>query len=165
MSEKPVNDIALTFAEQSVSAALNRLYAARYKKEGKGFISKLLKAIADSEEVQTRRIRMHLRGKIGDPDEYLQDLMKRKYEDYGRLLPAISAELYQKGKKTAAEAFEQFGEVAKIHYDMLTAAIRQESDNPKTYLICQVCGYIAVDDPPSKCPICGAVTAKFKMEE
>jgi rubrerythrin len=30
------------------------------------------------------------------------------------------------------------------------------------YYVCQVCGYIAEDEAPDRCPVCAAVIEKFK---
>jgi len=32
------------------------------------------------------------------------------------------------------------------------------------YFVCSVCGYIAENSPPEKCPVCSAVHGKFKKE-
>ena len=126
------------------------------------FLAGLLNAIAESEEIQARRAFMHLRGKIDDPSEYLIALKKNKFEAFSRLYPGISSELYSAGQKTTAEAFEQFGEVAKVHLDLLENVTDDIESGASGFFVCRVCGYIAADDPPSRCPVCGAVQAKFR---
>jgi len=163
MADKENKDIAMVFADESTSAARNKLYAARFKKKGKHFLAKLLNAISESEEVHARRAFMHLRGKIGDPDEYFNTLKKTKYEAFATVFPSTSSMLYRNGKKTTAEAFEQFGEVSKNHYDLMSTVSGEVAGDSTTYWVCQVCGYIAVDDAPGKCPVCGAITTKFNL--
>jgi rubrerythrin len=158
--EGPVKEIALAYAGLHTSAARNRLHAARLKKDGQKPAAELLTAVADAEEVQARRALMHLRGKIVDSQAHLAELEQTKYTAHSKRFPKISSMLESDGKSTAAEAFEQFGEVAKNHYDLLVAV--READTAAEHYVCQVCGYIAVREPPPKCPVCGAVTGKFK---
>jgi rubrerythrin len=165
MTDAKHSDIAMAFARESGSAARNRLYAARFKKEGKMALVGLLNAIAESEEIQARRAFMHLRGKIDNPSEYISALKKSKFEAYSRLYPGMSSKLYNAGQKTTAEAFEQFGEVAKVHLDHLDAVKDEIESRSPRFVVCRVCGYIAADDPPSRCPVCGAVQVKFRPVE
>jgi rubrerythrin len=165
LSDDRYQDIAGAYAEASVSAARNRLYAAMAKKEGDAGLAKLLNAMAASEEVQANRILMHLRGKIETPDrDRIKALAEEKFNAYSRLFPKISHELYEAARKTAGEAFEQFGQVFEGHFRKLEAHLESGADEETTYYICGVCGYIAEDDVPGKCPVCGAVGRKFSRE-
>jgi rubrerythrin len=158
--EGAVKEIALAYAAMLTSAARNRLYAARLKKDGRKTTAELLNAVADAEEVQSRRTLMHLRGKIADATAHLAELEQSKYTDHSKQFPKISNMLERDGQATAAEAFEQFGQVAKNHYDLLVSD--RDAPSSRAYFVCQVCGYIAGDEAPPKCPVCGAVTSKFK---
>lgn len=162
-SEKPETGIAAVFAAESASAARNRLYAARLgQSTEKSRLSELLSAVADAEDVQARRMLMHMRGKIGDPSAHLDALVRRKYAAYTTDYPKIADALANEGMKTAAEAFEQFGEVAKNHFDLIDEVASRRQPGPEAFYVCQVCGFIAAGEPPPKCPVCGAVKAKFK---
>ena len=159
------NDMANAYVKSTVSAALNNLYSMRLKKDGKVGLAKLLGAVAFAEEINARRILMHLRGKIEDPTIYVQDLMKIKKESFSEDYPRISKALKQSGSETASEAFEQFGEVAKIHFDLIEKVKGNEVVVASSYHVCAVCGYIAEAEAPEKCPVCGAVKSKFKTTE
>lgn len=166
MSDDRYQDIAGAYAEASVSAARNRLYAAKARKEGDAGLAKLLDAMAASEEVQANRILMHLRGKIDNPDrDRIKALAEEKFNAYSRLFPKISHDLYTADRKTAGEAFEQFGQVFEGHFRKLEAHLESGAKEETTYYVCGVCGYIAEDDVPNKCPVCGAVAKKFSEEE
>ncbi|MFP4387864.1 MAG: hypothetical protein ACLFPR_02810, partial [Desulfococcaceae bacterium] len=94
-------EIARSLVENQISADRNRLYAALARKNGREGLAKLLAAIADAEEVQIRRTRMHLRGKIdGDDLEWIEFLARQKFHAYSREFPRISSDLYQADKKT-----------------------------------------------------------------
>ena len=164
MTDDFISDMSVAFAFMSKSSALNDLYAKKLKREGQALLSSLLGAIARAEKVHARRTLMYLRGKIGDPAEYLTDLSHSKQTDATEKYPQISEKLGAAGNKKAAEAFDQFGEAARIHMELLRELIEGNVYNSMTYYVCQICGYIAKNIPPSNCPVCNAVQEKFKME-
>jgi rubrerythrin len=162
-SETHREDIGRSLVENRISADRNRLYAAIARKNGDEGAARLLDAIADAEEVQVRRIRMHLRGKVDhDVAAWAEALALRKFDAYTREFPRISADLYADGRKTPAEAFEQFGQVAEHHFRLLEGRKEAGGIDPEIrYRVCGVCGYLTEGEPPKKCPVCGAVAAKF----
>ena len=157
-------EMALAFANMSKSSALNKLYAARVKREGNVLLSKLLYSISRSEKIHAHRSLMYIRGKIGDPSEYLKHLLHEKHENVSVKYPKISQLSVDSGKKKASEAFDQFSKVTKIHLKLLKEALKKSADESTKYYVCQICGYIAVDEIPPKCPVCNAVQEKFRLE-
>ncbi len=161
MTVEEFADVARVFARTSVSAERNRMYAMKAEKAGNAGAAKLLDAVAASESVQARRMLMHLRGKIGEIDEdLLATLAEAKRAGFSRDLPEVARALEGAGRKTAAEAFEQFAQVAETHHRLLTG-LTDYATGP-VYYVCGVCGHLAVDDPPEKCPVCGAVQKRFE---
>jgi len=52
--------------------------------------------------------------------------------------------------------------VGKVHHDLFETALEDPENYPvQDYFICDACGYIAVKEPPDKCPVCGAVKKGF----
>ncbi|MGW8325911.1 MAG: rubredoxin-like domain-containing protein [Desulfobacterales bacterium] len=165
MSDTLDQEMALAFARMSKSSALNKLYAAKAKRDGNVLLSKLLYSISRSEKIHARRSLMYIRGKLADPTEYLKHLLHDKYENVTVNYPKISQLSFDSGKKKASEAFDQFSEVTKIHLKLLNEALKKSDDESTTYYVCQICGYIAVDEIPPKCPVCNAVQEKFRLED
>jgi rubrerythrin len=165
MSDTLDQKMALAFANMSKSSALNKLYAARVKREENVLLSKLLYSISRSEKIHARRALMYIRGKLGDPTEYLKRLLHIKNEKISIKYPKISRLSIDAGKKKTSEAFDQFGKVEKIHLKLLEEALKGNTDESTTYYVCQICGYIAVDEMPPKCPVCNAVKEKFRSED
>jgi rubrerythrin len=165
MSDTIDQKMALAFAKMSKSSALNRLYAAKVKRDGNVLLSKLLYSISRSEKIHARRSLMYIRGKMGNPTEYLKRLLHIKHENISIKYPKISQLSIDAEKKKASEAFDQFSKVEKIHLKLLKEALKGSSDESTRYYVCQICGYIAVDETPPKCPVCNAVQEKFRMED
>ena len=63
------------------------------------------------------------------------------------------------GEPGAAGYFRQQAEVAAGHAALVAAHL--EGDPAQDFFLCQVCGYIAPQAAPERCPVCGAVHAKF----
>ena len=161
MTVEEFADMARMFARTSVSAERNRLYAMKADKAGNAGLAGLLDAVAASESIQARRILMHLRGKIGEIDEdRLSTLAEAKRAAFSRDFPEVARTLEDGGRKTAAEAFEQFARVAETHHRLLTG-LADYASGP-VYYVCGVCGHLAVEEPPEKCPVCGAVRKRFE---
>jgi rubrerythrin len=165
MRETIEQEMALAFAKMSKSSSLNKLYATKVKREGNILLSKLLNSISWSEKIHARRSLMYIRGKVGDSAEYLKYLSQIKNENASVKYPKISQLSIDAGKKKASEAFNQLGKVEKIHLKLLKDALKGSADESATYYVCQICGYIAVDEKPPKCPVCNAVQEKFMTED
>ena len=153
--------LALVFADQCTSAAHNALHAARLRKDRRPALAGLLAAISPAENLQSRRMLMQMRGKIDATATHLSALSRKKYNDFTRVFPKLAERSGQNGLSKAAEAFEQFGEVAKNHYDRICETVECSLEETMTFFLCQVCGYIAADFAPSRCSVCGAIEAKF----
>jgi rubrerythrin len=165
MSDNIDQEMALAFAGMSKSSALNKLYAAKAKREGNVLLSKLLYSISRSEKIHARRSLMYIRGKLVDPTVYIKNLLHDKHENLTVNYPKISQLSVDSGKKKASETFDQFIKVTKIHLKLLNEALKKNDDESTTYYVCQICGYIAVDEMPPKCPVCNAVQEKFRLED
>ena len=152
----------LSFATESTSAARNRLYATKVKREGRDQAARLLAALARGEEISARRSLTYLRGKISAIEDHLTALRKDKEALAGETYPQARAVALQTGDKSAEAALDQFEQVNANHVAQLAALAAEETERP--YFVCQVCGYIAAEQIPDRCPVCGAVPERFKEE-
>ena len=150
----------LAMAAESASAARNRLYAAKAKKDGQKQMAKLMTAMATGEQISARRALIYLRGKIGALDHHLKTLKSQKETDAAKGYPACRQSAVSAGDRSAEAAFEQFEKVSYNHGSVLGNPDIGTVDHD--LYVCQVCGYIAIDAIPDKCPVCGAVPGRFK---
>jgi rubrerythrin len=149
-------DMAVTFAALSASAARNRLFSQKAKADGNAPAALLLSAMAEGEEIMARRALIFLRGKISPLDDYLAEVAETKNRGAGQFDKRAAAAAESKEDSTA-DAYGRFGAVTRNHGEQLAGP------GPEAELyVCQVCGYIAADEAPERCPVCNAVAKKFK---
>ncbi len=151
----------LSFARESASAARNRLYAAKEKKDGQPQNARLFSAMARGEEISARRSLIYLRGKISAVEDHLATLLGAKQALAGEIYPQAREAALQAGDKSAEAALQQFRQVNANHAQRLK---QLSAGADCSYYVCQVCGYIAAERIPDKCPVCGAVPERFKEE-
>lgn len=163
MSEKTEKNLALAFAAESKASVRNEVFAQKADRDGYPQIARLFRAVSDAESVHAHRYLLLLRGKIGSTEENLeaafQNEIKANVDEYPKLIKDASGE----GKENVVKAFSQSRDVESRHAELYKKAMNDMlSERETTYFVCQVCGYVSEDEAPEKCPICGAVTGKFK---
>ena len=155
--------LALAFAYMSKSNALNKLHAAKFKRDGRALHAKLLMSISRSDAIQARRTLMYIRGKLKDAFGYFDELSAQKQQDADQKYPRLSDRLQKEGMSKASEAFAQYSEVARIQRRLLNDLHEDCVDQDTDYYVCDICGCIAADEPPDNCPVCNAVKEKFSL--
>jgi len=163
MSTNTEKNLGYAFAAESKAAARNRAFAAKADQEGFQQIGRLFRSVGEAESVHARRYLMLMRGKIGSTEENLetafQNEIRANLEEYPRLIKEASEE----NNSPVLTAFTQARDVEDRHAELYKKALNDMvADRATIYYVCQVCGYIAEDDPPENCPVCGAVQSKFK---
>lgn len=163
MSTNTEKNLGYAFAAESKAAARNRAFAAKADQEGFPQIGRLFRSVGEAESVHARRYLMLMRGKIGSTEENLetafQNEIRANLEEYPRLIKEASEE----NNSPVLTAFTQARDVEDRHAELYKKALNDMvADRATIYYVCQVCGYIAEDDPPENCPVCGAVQSKFK---
>ena len=163
MTEKTEKNLALAFAAESKASVRNEVFAKKADKEGYPQIARLFRAVSEAESVHAHRYLLLLRGKIGSTEQNLeaafQNEIRANVDEYPKLMKDASDE----DQKKVLEAFSQSRDVESRHAALYKKAMNDMlADRETVYFVCQVCGYISEDEAPEKCPICGAVTGKFK---
>lgn len=153
MDEKTYQHLATAFVLESVAAAKNEIRARKAESEARSKAARLLRALTRAQSVHSNKGLMLLRGKISSTDENLADLMQtleRSVVTYEGILEEVEG---------AARGFvDQLLRTTRNHLGLLRKYNEQEE---KTYCVCQICGFIAIDKVPERCPVCQAVKEKF----
>ena len=142
---------------------MKKAFARKADSEGYTYIARLFRAVSEAEAVHARRYLLLMRGKIGSTEENLetafQNEINANVEEYPKLIRDASDE----GMESALKAFSHSKDVEAGHAELYKKAMNDMlADRETDYYVCQVCGYVAEDNPPDNCPICGAVKGKFK---
>ena len=107
-----------------------------------------------------------MRGKIGSTGENLKAAFESEIKANVNEYPTLIKEATDEGEEAALKAFSHARDVEDRHADLYKKAMNDMlSERETVYYVCQVCGYVAEDEAPQNCPVCGPVKAKFKKIE
>jgi len=153
------------FAGESQANRKYLAFAKKAEKDGYPQAAKLFRAAAEAETVHAHA---HLRalGEIGSTLDNLKVAVAGETHEFKNMYPDMIAEAKGEGNKTAERSFVFANEVEKVHAELYQKAI-DNLDNLEEadYYVCSVCGMTVEDEPPDKCPVCGAkASAFFKVD-
>jgi rubrerythrin len=163
MAEKTDKNLAQAFAAESKASVRNEAFAKKAHKEGYGGIAHLFRAVSEAEAVHAHRYLLLMRGKIGSTEENLETAFQKEIKANVEEYPKLIKDAFDEDKEGVLRAFTQARDVENRHAELYKKAMNNMLTDRRTeYYVCQVCGYINEDEAPDRCPICGAVKAKFK---
>jgi rubrerythrin len=166
MNHRTQRNLALAFAAESKASVRNDAFARKADAEGFALIARLFRAVSEAESVHARRYLMLMRGKIGGTEENLeaafQSEIKANVDEY----PDLIKDATEEEEEAALKAFSHARDVENRHAELYKKAMTDMlSERETIYYVCQVCGFVAEDEAPQNCPVCGAVKGKFKKIE
>lgn len=163
MSEKTEKNLGYAFAAESKASARNLAFAQKAEHEGYAQIARLFRAVSEAEGVHAQRYLRLMRGKIGSTEENLQTAFENEIKANVDEYPQLIQDAVDEGVGAAEKAFSQSRDVESQHAELYKRAMNDMlAERETAYYVCQVCGHIAENDAPDKCPVCGAVKEKFK---
>jgi rubrerythrin len=161
-TEKNLKD---AFAGESQANRKYLAFAKKAEKDGYPQAAKLFRAAAEAETVHAHA---HLRalGEIGSTLENLKVAVAGETHEFKSMYPDMIEEAKEEGNKTAERSFVFANEVEKVHAELYQKAIDNlDSLEEADYYVCSVCGMTVENEPPDKCPVCGAkASAFFKVD-
>ncbi len=153
------------FAGESQANRKYLAFAKKAEKDGYPQAAKLFRAAAEAETVHAHA---HLRalGEIGSTLENLKVAVAGETHEFKSMYPDMIEEAKEEGNKTAERSFVFANEVEKVHAELYQKAIDNlDSLDEADYYVCSVCGMTVENEPPDKCPVCGAkASAFFKVD-
>lgn len=159
------DNLQAAFAGESQA---NRKYLAFAKKaEAEGYpqIARLFRAVAEAETVHAHAHLRVLKG-VGDTRQNLQAAIEGEAHEFQKMYPEFLEEAESQGDKAAATSFRNALIVEETHHGLYEAALKailEGKDLPAADIyVCDVCGHTAVGGAPDKCPVCGALKARFQ---
>lgn len=154
--------VSAVFSQLSKASARKKVYARKAAREGRADLDLLLRAMAESEAVQARRLFNSLRGQIDTSEQYLSTIFET---EVAQIIAAHAAALHTAegvGHGTLTHVFSQLLAAEKR---MRSFYAREKKElkgcDVAEYFICQFCGFINPQEPPPACPVCGAQVKDF----
>jgi rubrerythrin len=161
MQEKTKKNLMEAFAGESQANRKYLAFASKAEQEGYLGVAKLFRAAAAAETVHAHA---HLRalGGINTTKDNLKEAISGETHEFVSMYPNMIDEAKADGEKVAEKSFVFANEVEKIHAGLYKKALDNLDNFPvKDYYVCSVCGYTVADEPPEKCPVCGAMKKAF----
>ncbi len=163
MVEKSLEE---AFAGESMAHMKYTIFAEVAEKEGKKNVARLFRAIAYAEFVHAKNHARNL-GYIKSTEENLKTAIGGETFEVEDMYPAYLELAKYFNEKGAELSFHYAIEAEKIHAEMYSDAkdkvLNDEDVGNESIYICPVCGYTYMgDEPPEKCPVCGAPGEKFE---
>ncbi len=153
------------FAGESMAHMKYTIFAEIAEKEGKKNIARLFRAIAYAEFVHAKNHARNL-GYIKKTQENLQVAIDGETFEVEDMYPSYKVVAEYFNEKGALNSINYALSAEKIHAKMYSEAKNKaekgEDIEEKNIYICPICGYTYMgDEPPEKCPVCGAPKEKF----
>ena len=158
---KTEKNLKEAFAGESQANRRYLAFAQKAADEGLEGIAKLFMAVAEAETIHAHKHLAHMKG-IGTTEANLKEAISGESHEFTKMYPQMVKDAKEEGQKGAEITLTYAMEVEKIHHKLYSEALAQKEDYPvKTYYVCKACGYTVADEPPDKCPICGADKKAF----
>ena len=149
------------FAGESQANRKYLAFAKKAERDGYPQAAKLFRAAAEAETVHAHA---HLKalGEIGSTLDNLKVAVAGETHEFKNMYPDMIEEAKAEGSKTAERSFTFANEVEKVHAKLYQKAI-DNLDNLEEadYYVCSVCGMTVENEPPDRCPVCGAKSSAF----
>ena len=161
-SEQNLRD---AFAGESQANRKYLAFAKKAERDGYSQVAKLFRAAAEAETVHAHS---HLKAlkEIGSTTDNLKVAVAGETHEFKNMYPVMIEEAKKEGEKTAERSFTFANEVEKVHAKLYQKALDNlDSLEEADYYVCSVCGMTVENEPPDKCPVCGAkASAFFKVD-
>lgn len=162
---KTTEDLQAAFAGESQANRKYTAWARQADREGHPDIARLFRAVAAAETVHALN---HLKtmGQIKTTAENLKAALSGENYEVVTMYPDFLEDAQAEDQTKAARSFTWAWEVEKIHEQLYSEAIgrleRGETAGDSVYWVCGTCGHTHIgNEPPDRCPICGAKASGY----
>ncbi len=162
---KTQENLQEAFAGESQANRKYLAFAKQADREGYPQVAKLFRAAAEAETVHAHA---HLRAMngIGKTVENLKGAISGETFEFKEMYPGMIETAKDEGEKSAERSFTYANKVEEIHAGLYQKALDNiDSDEEVDYYVCPVCGYTCENEPPERCPVCGALAKAFNKVE
>lgn len=140
-------------------------FSEKAKKEGYEKVGRLFEAISEAEAIHALK-HLNVMGGIKSTLENLKSAVEGEKFEYTEMYPKFIEEAEKEGAKEARFSFHFANEAEKAHgklFEKALKALEESADFPaNAFALCPICGYVAENEAPVRCPICNTPADKFK---
>jgi rubrerythrin len=159
-----VENLKTAFAGESQANRKYLAYAAKADKDGYPQIARLFRAAAEAETIHALA-HFQSMGGVGSTLDNLKDAVAGEAYEFSTMYPPMVEQAEKEGHR-GKNMLKWANAVEKVHaelYQQALAALQAGKDlSTMEIYLCPVCGHLEVGHPPDKCPVCGALGAKFQ---
>jgi rubrerythrin len=158
---KTEENLREAFAGESQASMRYLAFAEKADSEGLPGVAKLFRAAARAEQVHALN---HLRAMNGiqGTTANLQAAVDGEAFEFKEMYPAMVKDSVAENEIEARHSLEYAMSIEMVHHKLFKKALESEAENAAAnFYVCPVCGHTVRDNPPKKCPYCGADGMKF----
>jgi len=159
---KTEKNLQAAFAGESQANRKYLAFAQKADAEGHASVAKLFRAAAEAETIHAMH---HLKvlGYNKTTAENLKSAITGETHEFTEMYPEFINEATNEGMQEAVKAFSQANAAEEVHANLYQKALNAIGDHSlHNYFVCPICGFIADNDVPDICPICGTKHTAFK---
>lgn len=160
-----MDNVGAAFAGESQANRKYLAFSEKAAQEGFPAVAKLFRAASDAEAIHARTM-IGVMGTAKSTAENLAGSVAGETHEYTEMYPGFIAEAEREGVKAAITPFMYAMKAEEVHaglYTKAAEAVRAGKDlEASRVLLCPVCGNIALDEAPERCPICGVPGARWR---
>ncbi|HOT95285.1 MAG TPA: rubrerythrin family protein [Methanoregulaceae archaeon] len=160
-----MDNVKAAFAGESQANRRYLSFSEKARQDGYPVIARLFRAASDAEAIHARTL-LNVMGAVGSTAEDLAASVDGETHEFTEMYPAFIREAESEGQKSAVQPFTYAMKAEEVHaelYAKAAEAVRAGKDLAAArVLLCPVCGNIALDEAPERCPICGVPGARFR---
>ncbi len=163
MGERTERNLYEAFVGEAKAHRRLLAFARKADEEGYPDVARLFRAVAYAEGIHAdMALRLLGEAVVKGTEENLQSSFERETTVSRVAYNQFIREAEEEGDRRAALVFSRARDVEEAHAALykraLSCLLREE---PCTYYVCDVCGYVAEGELPDECPVCGAKREKF----
>ena len=161
---KTIDNLKTAFAGESQANRRYLAFAQKAEEEGFTQVAKLFKAAAEAETIHALN-HFKITGESKSTKENLEAAISGETFEFKKMYPEYFNTAKQEGNRQAMWSLDVASKVEKVHAGLFQKTIdtlKSDKELPNVdYYVCGNCGNTVENEPPERCPICGAPKSKF----
>jgi rubrerythrin len=159
------DNVGAAFAGESQANRKYLAFSEKAAQEGFSAVAKLFRAASEAEAIHARAL-LGVMGASTSTAENLAGSIVGETHEFTEMYPGFIAEAEREGQKSAITPFTYAMKAEEVHaglYKKAVDAVKAGKDlEAGRVLLCPVCGNVALDEAPERCPICGVPGARWR---